>query len=547
MDTAQSQRTVQPRGPGAAPARCGRGPAARIVGACQVALLGAAAAQGDAPRLLTGLSAEAGPGGVVLSWTVDEARAHLIGGFTCVYLTPSHLRWSVHDTAPCGAEPSPSTARSRTVSGLPEYGEYLFEVVAEVRGGAGVGWPLRALHHRIEVTEALAGPPGPTRAVTGEGPRVEGCGPDDDSMPPWSRDRIVSAAHLTHYPGQGWRAGGDPGADPEWPQPTPIVTLIENAGVELAEAFATQSGAEAAARALLREPHFELALARAGDGTKALLRRRADGAHELKLHSGYPFGSTYVFGTEHAVSGWGDADHAATWPGLWNRVDCPPPEAPRAYHDVALALSNDAGGGRRLAHAGYGWWTVAPVGVAPERIVAGKAGLSFGAPADAPPGTGSRWRGRLSGHLFFDKRRWALAGDATIEAGLAAGKPTLSGRIDNIVLAPLDARRLLPAAGAPGRLPALVLRAGPAEDGAWSGAARIGAAEAGAAPEGLPDADAFRGDWLAAVHGPGAAEVAGRLRLWTELAEGADGARDWPSQAVLVAGFGAVRTQGERP
>lgn len=518
--------------------------------ACVLVLLPAwAPAWADTPRLLTGLTAEAGPGGVVLSWTVDEARAHLISGFTCVYLTPAHLRWRVHDTVPCGAEPSPSAARSRIVTRLPEYGEYLFEVVAEIHSGADVGWPLRALHHRIEVTEELAGPPGPTHAVTGEGPRVEGCGPDDDSIPPWRQDQIVSAGHLTHYPGQGWRPGGDPRADPEWPEPTPVMTLIENAGLELEKVIATLSGDgtgdEATARAL-REPHFQLALKRAGDGTKALLRRRTNGAHELKLHSSYPFGSTYVFGTGHAVSGWREADHAATWPGLWNREDCPPPEAPGANHDVALALSDDAGGGRQLAHAGYGWWTVAPVGVAPERIVAAKAGLSFGAPADATPEAGFRWRGRLSGHLFFDRNRWALAGDATLEAGLAAGKPTLSGRIDNIVLTPLDAQSLRPVAGAPSSIPALVLQAGPEEDGALSGAARIGAAEPGAVPEGLPGADAFRGDWRAAVHGPGAAEVAGRLRLWTQLPEGADGARDWPAQAVLVAGFGAARTNGER-
>ena len=36
---------------------------------------------------LTGLSAEVGPGGVALSWTVDESRAHCITGFTCVYLS----------------------------------------------------------------------------------------------------------------------------------------------------------------------------------------------------------------------------------------------------------------------------------------------------------------------------------------------------------------------------------------------------------------------------------------------------------------------------
>ncbi|MCY4506836.1 MAG: hypothetical protein OXG35_07725 [Acidobacteria bacterium] len=41
-----------------------------------------AAAQ-DAPRLLTGLSAEVTPEGVARSWTVDESRAARITGFNC--------------------------------------------------------------------------------------------------------------------------------------------------------------------------------------------------------------------------------------------------------------------------------------------------------------------------------------------------------------------------------------------------------------------------------------------------------------------------------
>ena len=62
---------------------------------------------------------------------------------------------------------------------------------------------------------------------------------------------------------------------------------------------------------------------------------------------------------------------------LWNRAECPPLHRPDGTHDVALALSGEAGGGRRLAHSGYGWWAVAPVGMFPERVVATKGGLSF--------------------------------------------------------------------------------------------------------------------------------------------------------------------------
>ena len=55
------------------------------------------------------------------------------------------------------------------------------------------------------------------------------------------------------------------------------------------------------------------------------------------------------------MSGWAYASHDAACPELWNRSDCPPPHWPDGTHDVALALSDAAGEGRRLlAHAGYG-------------------------------------------------------------------------------------------------------------------------------------------------------------------------------------------------
>ncbi|MYE83571.1 MAG: hypothetical protein F4X36_17365 [Gammaproteobacteria bacterium] len=244
------------------------------------------------------------------------------------------------------------------------------------------------------------------------------------------------------------------------------------------------------------------------------------------------------------MPGWSDPGAAVLWPQVWLRTACPPPESPDTTHDVALALADAAGDGRRLRHAGYGWWTVAPVGTLPGRVVAAKAGLAWGAPAAAPTAAGARWRGRLTGHLFFDRRRWALAGDVTLESDAA---PNLSGRVENVALAPLDAKSVRPAASARGQLPAFVLQAGPGADAAWSGAVRMAAAAPGDAPEGLPDAQAFRGDWRATGHGPDAEEVAGRLRLWTPLAAGADPGTAWPGQAVLVAGFGAARTTRGRP
>ena len=501
-------------------------------------------------RLLTGLSAEVGPDGVTLAWTVDESRVDRVLGFTCVYLTPGHLETGVGGGVPCDPVQSPADARGRTVAGLPEYGDYDFElVVLESKDGPAIPWPERALRLRVAVTEERAGAAGPGRAVTGTGPLVEACWPDD-ALPrrPWRLDDIVSAAHLTHYPGNGWTPGGDPAVAPDWPEPRPAAELMTEAGVDakpLRRALAGEGVDREAVERMLAEARSRGALSALGAGMKALLRPGPQGGHDLRLHSSYPFGDDYAFGAAHAVPGWADAAHPAAWPALWNRVDCPPAGRPEATHDVALALATAIGGGRTLAHAGYGWWAVAPVGMFPERVVATKGGLSWGAPASEPPAEGTRYTGRVSGHLFWDKRRWALAGDVELE--LTGGEPRLAGRIANVVLAPLDPRTLAPAAGAPERLPELRLEAGAEDGGAWSGATVMTATPAatlGGSPPGFPAAAAFEGDWRAAAHGPGAVEAAGRLRLWTPLPDEADPTTDWPRQAVLVAGFGAARTDG---
>ena len=528
--------------------------AARNLGAvclAALALAGAAAAQ-DAPRLLTGLTAEAGPQGVALAWEVDESRADRIEGFTCVYRTPGHLETGAPGVVPCAPEPSLAGARAVTVAGLPEYGEYLFEIVALTGSGPGVPWTERALHVRVAVTEALAGAAGPGRAVTGAGPLVEACRPaDTDSPRPWRLDEIVSAAHLTHYPGRGWTPAGDPATPPEWPEPVPLTELVAAAGLDAGPVQRTLAGGNAeadtvAVARMLADDRFADRVTRAGMRMKALLRPGPDGGHELRLHSSYPFGDDYAFAPAHAVPGWADAAHPALSPALWNRTDCPPEGRPNATHDVALALAGDAGGGRRLAHAGYGWWSVAPVGMYPQRIVATQGGLSFGASAEGAPADGTRWTGRLAGHLFWDRRRWAVAGDVALELLDGDGAPRLAGRVENVVLSPIDSKNLEPAGGPDSLLPALALNAGtrmegvvPDTDGAWSGTLNLDAT--GKAPDGFPAVEAFHGDWRAAIHGPGGVEAAGRLRLWTPLSNGADPENDWPRQAVLVAGFGAAR------
>ncbi len=508
----------------------------------------AAALEGQ--RLLTGLTAEAGPEGVVLVWTVDETRADRIAGFSCVYRTPAHLRLRVDGVVPC--ERIPAQARGSTIAGLPEYGEYDFELVAdEAPGGPGIPWPLRALRVQVVVTEDLAGPAGPGRAVTGAGPLVESCDRDDGTSEtaatlPWRLDDIVSAAHLTHYPRRGWTAGGDAAAPPDWPEPLSMSDLADRTSddTKFLRQELIEAGADAEKMAaVIASAEFEPVLAQAAAGTKALLRTGPDGARELRLHSSYPFGADYVFEAKHAVPGWGDDDHHVASTKLWHRVDCPPPKRPNATHNVALALSDDAGGGRRLVHSGYGWWTVAPVGLFPERIVATKAGLSYGEAAPLPPEAPASWRGRLSGHLFWDKRRFAVAGEVVLTLEGAGSAAQLAGRIENVALTPLDLGTLQPEAGPPLPWRSLLLHAAPARDGAWSGAALTDARNPSGALGNMPGAEAFRGDWRADAYGPDAGEVAGRLRLWTPLAAEADPIADWPEQLLLVAGFGAVRTQ----
>ncbi|WP_419864210.1 hypothetical protein [Candidatus Poriferisodalis sp.] len=536
--------------------------------------------------LLTELSAEVGRSGVVLSWKVDESRAARITGFTCVYRTPGHLELGVAGAVACGEGLSDPADRGRVVAGLPEYGDYLFEVTAQVSGQPMIEWSLRALQVQLEVTRDLAGPPGPDEAVTGAGPVVTGCGPDDGpgetpSGRPWKRGDIVSAEHLTHYPGRAWAPGGDSQAAVEWPEPTPLSALfdqadldgdiigraLDGAGADTGSA-GIGSGAGGAdsgdgdavgdAAALLADDRAAVPLQRASAGTKALLRA-ADGGWDMKLHTSYPFGAYYRYEPAHAVPGWGDPGHPVAGAGLWNRTDCPPPGRPDATHDVALAVSHDAGD-RRLEHSGYGWWTVAPVGMFPERVVATKGGLAYGEAADSQPQPPASWRGRVSGHLFWNQQRYGLAADVTLVLAPAGDTAELSGSIDSVVIIPLDHATLEPGAGPP--LPWSPLTLGLAEprgapDGAgeasawpgWSGIVTVAEPLPGEAPP--PDAeplpgeapppDTFVGDWRARAHGPGAAEITGELRLWTPLAPDGDPDADWPSQVLIVAGFGAAR------
>ena len=479
-------------------------------------------------RLLTHLSATVDANELVLAWTVDEARAHRLIGFRCVYRSPSQLRTGVGDVELCNPPLASANARSLALSGLPEYGEYAFEVTAETdTEGPAIPWPARALRVRVAV------PDGSAAVAAGGRPLAETCGPSPGSASgaagrAWSVADIVTDTFLLNLPGWGWFGAGEAARRP------PGGRLGEPADL------ATGDGP----RATMADAHLD---------TKALLRPGAAGGHVLRLHTSYPFLASYAFDATRRVAGWNDAGHAAAWPELFLRRTCPPERWGFATHDVALALAT-AAGDRALKHAAYGWWAVSPVGLLPERLMCCQGGLSQGAEA-APgelPAAGARWRGRTTGHVFAAERRWALSGDIELRLTLVDGAPAVTGRIDNVRLAPLDPKTLAPLAGAPAtRWNALTL-APVLLDGA---AFRGGALAAGARPDATrdtpmntPAADGLQGDYAGAFHGPGAAEAAGAWRLWTPLEDidpSVGRSERWRRQAAIVGGFGALRVAGE--
>ena len=67
-----------------------------------------------------------------------------------------------------------------------------------------------------------------------------------------------------------------------------------------------------------------------------------------------PFAADCLYAPRHAVSGRACAGHDAACPELWNRPNCPLLHWPDGTHDVALALFDEEGDGRRLPHPGYG-------------------------------------------------------------------------------------------------------------------------------------------------------------------------------------------------
>ena len=394
------------------------------------------------------------------------------------------------------------------------------------------------------VTAPAQAQPATSRPAAGE---VSTAGPDS-SPPAWNVRDIVTDRFLVHPPGLGWKPGGTDERRPLAETVADFATLLTG-GKELLAAMAASSSdpreTAVLAELLAGEPSALELLAKAHFDTKALLRRGADG-HRLRFHSRLPFHGDYAFGAGDRVAGWGDAGSRLVWPDLFRLVDRPPEREnwQHALHTVSLAWAVAAGAGAALDHSGYGWWTIAPVGVSPGRMLAVKGGLDWGVstdPREGPP-DGALWRGRATGHVFSQLRRWALTGDAVLRAARTPRGVALSGRIENVRIVPLDAATLAPRAAEAGAWHAFDLDAAQADGTSrWNGLVALEAPPSGVTG---PRPDTPHGDWSGAFYGPQTAEVAGQWRIWTDPPGGADelgnvGAAQWRRQVLAVGGFGA--------
>ena len=376
--------------------------------------------------------------------------------------------------------------------------------------------------------------------------------PDRSRPPPWSVRDIVTDCFLTHAPGLGWNPGGENERLPLPETLADFATLVQG-GEELLEAMA-ESGRDPREIEKLEEilsgnPSTNEVLAEVHFDTKALLRP-GEGGHELRFHTRYPFHGAYAFGPGDRVEGWADAQSAFVWPDLFRvREREPEREGWRyALHTVTLAWTSAAGDGTALDYGAYGWWTVAPVGVFPQRILAVKGGFDFGIASglENAPVDGAVWRGRATGHVFSDLRRWVLSGDAVLEAERDAGGVTLSGRIENVRVVPLDPETLTPVTAEAGVWHTLEL--GPVRlDGAarQRGGITLTGPTVEAAGFAGPSPENSRSDWTGMFYGPEATEVAGQWRLWTPpggtSADGHVSEEQWRRQVLVVGGFGARR------
>ena len=292
---------------------------------------------------------------------------------------------------------------------------------------------------------------------------------------PWSVREIVTDRFLFHSPGLGWKPGGS-GERPPLPDTVADVATLVLDAERLLEAMAGNGSdpreIEKVAALVIGANSPNDVIGGAHWDTKALLRSGAGGGRELRFHSRYPFHGTYAFAPRDRVEGWRSPNSAFSWPDLFRLRNKPPEREGWQYalHSVALALTSAAPGGD-LGHSAYGWWTIAPAALFPERVLCCMGGLSYGVASGpgAAPADGAVWRGRATGHLFVDLRRWALSADMVLRTVKTDAGTAVSGRAENVRVVPLDPETLKPMAAEAAYWGALQFAPARLDGSAWQG------------------------------------------------------------------------------
>nr|WP_316626970.1 hypothetical protein [uncultured Brevundimonas sp.] len=278
----------------------------------------------------------------------------------------------------------------------------------------------------------------------------------------------------------------------------------------------------------------------------AFLRPGVNDGHTFRIDGRAGFAGTYDFVPEAGL-GWGDeasAGDAFIWPEIFRGTF---PSNFNIEHHMALAYTRDTGDDAApLTYAAYGWWAMGPTLGDPDtrRPLSALGGLNLGletAAADMPTLASATWRGRATGHaLDEDRQRWVIEGDAVLTAQLNGPTGTLSGRIQDTRIAPMDADTLEVDTTMAGDWHTVLLETTTVTGAGYSGRVSVSdpVSASSPAPSGFagPAFGLRKGRYEGVFYGPSAEETAGQW--WMHDASfDASGAQS----RVAVGGFGARR------